>query len=136
MIVKPVTAAIATLFVAMGGWMSPSQDKTFTTYGYIDRLDAPASARVGQSIVISVSGALPQAGLTFRGLEFVEHAESKTILVKAIATGEKDRAYADVLAPFTATGSFKPTTPGAFQFTAMQPNGSSAPLDQRLEVRP
>jgi len=133
---KTVSASIAAIFIAMGGWMSPSQDKTFTTYGYVDRLDAPATARVGQRIEITVSGAWPQAGLTFRGIEFVEHADSKTIMVKAIATGETDMAYADMLAPFTATASFTPRTPGAFQFTAMQPNGTSAPLDQRLEVRP
>ena len=136
MFFNSVTASIATLFVAMGGWMSPSPEKTFTTYGYIDRLEVPAKAKVGQRLVITVTGAMPQAGLTFRGVEFVEHAETKTILVKAIATGETDKAYADMLAPFTATGSFTPKTPGAYQFTAMQPNGTSAPLEQRLEVRP
>lgn len=136
MILNSVTASIAAFFVAFGGWMSPSQDKTFTTYGYIDSLEAPETAKVGQRIVIKVSGAMPQAGLTFRGLEFVEHAETKTILIKAIATGETDKAYADMLAPFTATGSFTPKTPGAYQFTAMQPNGTSVPLEHRLNVRP
>lgn len=132
-----VTAAtIATFFVAMGGWMNPSQEKTFTTYGYVDSLEAPATARVGQSIVIKVAGALPQAGLNFRGLEFVEQASSKTILVKAVATGEKDRAYADMLAPFTATGSYVPKVPGKYQFTVLQPNGSAEPLSNRLDVRP
>lgn len=131
-----LTATIATFFIAMGGWMTPSQEKTFTTTGYIDRLEAPASARVGQAIVITASGALPQAGLTFRGLEFVEQPASKTILVKAIATGEKDKAYADMLSPFTATGSYVPKTPGAYRFAALLPNGSSEPLEQRLEVRP
>lgn len=136
MFFNTVTATIATFLVAMGGWMSPSQDKTFTTYGYVDHLDVPASAKVGQRLVLTVSGAFPQAGLTFRGVEFVEHADTKTIMVKAIATGEKDKAYADMLAPFTATGSFTPKTPGSYQFTAMQPNGTSTPLDFHLQVRP
>lgn len=131
-----ITATIATLFVAMGGWMNPSQDKTFTTYGYIDRIEAPAAAKVGQPIEIAVTGALPQAGLTFHGIQFEEHPDSKTILLKAIATGEKNKAYADMLAPFTATGSYTPTVPGAYQFTAMQPNGTSVPLEKSLEVLP
>jgi hypothetical protein len=136
MFINSVTATIATFFIALGGWMQPSQDKTFTTYGYIDHLDAPASARVGHPLVIKVSGALPQAGLTFRGLEFVEYPETKTILIKAVATGEKDKAYADMLSPFTATGSFTPRVTGLYRFTAMQPNGTAASIDKRLEVRP
>ncbi len=131
-----VVASIATVVVAMGGWMSPRQESTFTTYGYIDQIEVPAKAKVGQRLVITVTGNMPQAGLNFRGVEFVEHPETKTILVKAIATGETDKAYADMLSPFTATGSFTPKTPGAYQFTAMQPNGTSVPLDKRLEVRP
>lgn len=131
-----VTATIATFVVAMGGWMNPKQESTFTTYGYVDSLEAPATARVGQPIVIRASGALPQAGLNFRGLELVEQPSSKTILVKAVATGEKDKAYADMLAPFTATASYVPKVPGAYRFTVQLPNGSTEPLDNRLEVRP
>lgn len=133
---KWLTATTAAMIVAMGGWMSPSQEKTFTTYGYVDQLEAPATAKVGQRLEITVSGAWPQAGLTFRGIEIVEQAESKTLLVKAIATGETDKAYADMMAPFSATVSFTPKTPGVFQFTTLQPNGSTVPLDQHLEVRP
>lgn len=137
MLFNAVTAAIATMFVALGGWMSPNQqDKTFTTYGYVDRIEAPDRVKVNQPVVIQVSGSLPQAGLTFHGLELVENPKAKTILIKAVATGEKDKAYADMLSPYTATASYTPKVVGIYQFTVLNPNGETEPFDARLEVRP
>lgn len=131
-----MTAAIATFFVAMGGWMSPSQEKTFTTYAYVSNVQFPEPARVGQKLVIEVSGVMPQAGLTLRGVEFTEQPQSKTILIKVVVTGEKDKAYADMLTPYTATGSFTPKTAGTFAFTAMNPNGEISPLEHQMKISP